>query len=303
VVLGTSAARRGRNRDWPWAIGMIAPVGLGLGVFYLWPLVRTVYFSFTEWGAFGGHTWAGLENYRTLLADPDLAGALRNTFVYTAIVLLAVPLSIVLAVLLNVRGLRGVGVYRTLYFLPVVTMPAAIAMLWRWIYNGDYGVLNYLLSLAGIDGPHWVANPDLLLYSMAVVGIWMVLGYNAVIFLAGLQGIPEHYYEAAELDGAGRVRQFFSITLPLLSPSIFFVTVLSVIGSLQMFDLLFMMTGGVNGQLARDQNRTIVYLFYRKAFEQNEQGYGAAIAVVLLVVILALTAVQFRLQKRWVHYE
>ena len=293
--------RGSRRRDWPWAYAMIAPTGLGLAAFYLWPLVRTVYFSFTEWGAFGGYTFSGLDNYRRLLDDPELLGALRNTFLYAGLVLLVVPLSILVAALLNTRGLRGVGLYRTLYFLPVVTMPAAVAMLWRWIYNGDYGVLNYLLSLVGIDGPYWVSDPDWLLWSMAVVGIWMLLGYNTVIFVAGLQSIPEHYYEAAAIDGAGRIRQFFSVTLPLLSPSIFFVTVITTITTLQMFDLLYLMTSKVS--LARTENQTIVYLFYKQAFIENERGYAAAIAVVLLLIVLALTALQFRMQKRWVHYE
>lgn len=294
--------RRGaRRRDWPWAYAMIAPTGIGLAVFYLWPLVRTVYFSFTEWGAFGGYHWTGLDNYRALLDDPELLGALGNTFLYAALVLLVVPLSIVVAALLNTRGLRGVAAYRTLYFIPVVTMPAAVAMLWRWIYNGDYGVLNYLLSLVGVAGPHWVSDPDWLLYSMAAVGIWTLLGYNTVIFVAGLQGIPEHYYEAAALDGAGRIRQFFTITLPLLSPSIFFVTVITTITTLQVFDLLYLMTPRVSQ--ARTENQTIVYLFYKQAFVENERGYAAAIAVVLLLIVLALTAAQFRMQKRWVHYE
>ncbi len=299
---GPGAPRRStRRRDWPWAYAMIAPTGLGLLVFYLWPLVRTVYFSFTEWGAFGGYRWTGLDNYRTLLQDPELFDALVNTFTYAGLVLLVVPASIGVAALLNTRGLRGVSVYRTLYFLPVVTMPAAVAMLWRWIYNGDYGVLNYLLSLVGIDGPHWVSDPDWLLWSMAVVGIWSLLGYNTVIFVAGLQGIPEHYYEAAAIDGAGRIRQFFSITLPLLSPSVFFVTVITTITTLQVFDLLYLITPRVSQ--ARVENQTIVYLFYKQAFVENERGYAAAIAVVLLLIVLGLTAAQFRLQKRWVHYE
>lgn len=298
---GSGGAGRRPRGDWPWAYLMIAPTGLGLAVFYLWPVVQTVYFSFTEWGAFGGHTWVGFANYTTLFQDPAVGQALRNTFVYSGLVLLGVPLSIVLAVLLNTPKLRGVSVYRTLYFLPVVTMPAAVAMLWRWIYNGDYGLLNYGLSLFGVDGPYWVSDGRVVLYAMAVVGVWTLIGYNAVIFLAGLQGIPQHYYEAAAIDGAGRVRQFFSITLPLLSPSIFFVTVLTVIGSLQMFDLIYMMMD--RGNPALTDNRTIVYLFYEAAFVDNRRGYAACIAVVLLAVILTLTVVQFRLQKKWVHYE
>jgi multiple sugar transport system permease protein len=293
--------RGGRWREWAWGYAMIAPTALGLGVFYLWPILQTVYFSFTEWGVFGGHEWTGLANYKALLEDDKLLSSLGHTLAYAVLILLGIPVAIVLAALLNTRGLRGVGVYRTLYFLPVITMPVAIAMVWRWIYNGDFGLLNYVLSLVGIKGPYWVADPDFILWSMAAVGIWSSVGYNAVIFLAGLQGIPQDLYEAASIDGAGRVRQFFKITIPLLSPSIFFVSVLTVIGSLQMFDLLYLMTDARS--FARRGGETIVFLFYERAFVDNDRGYAAAIAIVLMGIIVALTAVQFRLQKKWVHYE
>jgi multiple sugar transport system permease protein len=300
-----SAVRRKRGgqrwREWAWGYAMIGPTALGLGLFYLWPIVQTIYFSFTTWGVFGGHEWTGLVNYQALLHDAELLTALRNTFIYAALILLGIPLAIVLATLLNVPGLRGLGVYRTLYFLPVITMPAAVAMVWRWIYNGDFGLLNYVLSLVGIKGPYWVADPQYILWAIALVGVWSSIGYNAVIFMAGLQGIPVTLYEQAAIDGAGRVRQFFKITLPLLSPSIFFVSVLTVIGSLQVFDILYLMTDARS--FARKGGETIVVLFFDRAFVDNDRGYAAAIAVVLMVIIVALTAIQFRLQKRWVHYD
>jgi multiple sugar transport system permease protein len=280
---------------------MIAPTALGLLIFYIWPILRTFYFSFTDWGAFGASEWSGLENYQNLIEDDAVLGALRNTFLYAALVLLVVPLSIVVAALLNTKRLRGVGIYRTLYFLPVVTMPVAVAIVWTWIYNGDFGVLNFLLSLVGIDGTSWLTDSDTALFAIAVVGIWMSLGYNVVILLAGLQGIPQHYYEAAELDGAGPVRRFFSVTVPLLSPSIFFVTVLSLIEALQVFDLIFIMMDETNPALG--STRSVVYLFYQEAFVNSDRGYAAAIVMVLLVIILLMTLAQFRLQKKWVHYE
>jgi len=280
---------------------MIAPTGLGLLVFYLYPIVRTFYFSFTDWGAFGNYDWAGLENYSALLADEAVRGALRNTFLYSFLVLLGIPVSIVVATLLNAKGLRGVGVYRTLYFLPVVTMPVAVAIVWQWIYNGDFGILNVLLGGIGVAGTSWLTDPDTALFAVALVGIWMSLGYNVVILLAGLQGIPAHYYEAAELDGAGTVRRFLSVTLPLLSPSIFFVTVLTLIHALQVFDLVFVMISATNPALPRVQS--VVYLFYTEAFVDQDRGYAAAIVMALLVVILVMTLTQFRLQRRWVHYE
>ncbi|MFC6541318.1 carbohydrate ABC transporter permease [Nonomuraea salmonea] len=268
-------------------------------------MLQTAYFSFTEWGAFGGHTWTGLDNYTRLFADPQVGQAVLNTLTYTVLGLLGIPLAIVFAALLNRPGLRGVALYRTAFFLPVVTMPVAVAMLWRWLYNGDYGLVNQVLALVGIDGPNWIADPATALYALVVVGVWSSVGYNLIIFLAGMQGIPKELYEAASLDGAGPVRQFFTITLPMLSPTAFFISIVSVIGSLQLFDLVFVMTG--SGQAARanpaySRLQTVVQLFYERAFVTNDRGYAAAIVIALLVLIAALTILQFRLQRKWVHY-
>jgi ABC-type sugar transport systems, permease components len=279
---------------------MIAPMVLGLTVFYLWPLVQTLYFSFTEWGPFGGHTWSGLTNYRRLVGDSEVGRAFLNTIWFSFLSLIGVPLAVVFAALLNHKGLRGVSFYRALFFLPVVTLPAAVAIVWRYLLNGDFGILNYLLSFVGINGPSWVGDSRFALYSLVVVGVWSTLGYNIVILLSGLQTIPPELYEASALDGAGPVRQFFSITVPLLSPSIFFVTVLSVIGSLQMFDLVYVMVGRTSPALQSTQ--TVIFLFYEKAFVDNDRGYAAAIVFALLLLVLAMTLLQFRLQRRWVHY-
>jgi multiple sugar transport system permease protein len=297
--------RRDRVVEALWGYAFIAPTGVGLAIFYLWPVLQTAYFSFTKWGAFGGHTWTGLSNYTRLLEDPEVGRALVNTLTYTVLGLVSIPLAVVFAALLNRKGLRAVGVYRTLFFLPVVTMPVAVAMVWRWLYNGDYGLINYVLSLIGIDGPNWVADPDTAMYALVVVGIWSSLGYNLIIFLAGMQAIPKEYYEAAAIDGASSVGQFFRITIPLLSPTAFFVSIISVVGSLQLFDLVYVMAG--SGPAARanpafPRLQTVVQLFYDRAFVTNDGGYGAAIAMMLLVIIVALTVVQFRLQRRWVHY-
>ncbi|TQS45856.1 carbohydrate ABC transporter permease [Cryptosporangium phraense] len=309
-----AAPPRPRRRDrirWSealWGYALIAPTGLGLLVFYLWPVLQTAYLSFTETGPFGGPaTWTGLNNYRELFSDGEFGRATLNTILYTVLGLLGVPIAVVFAALLSRPGLRGVAVYRTIFFLPVVTTPVAIAMIWRWVYNGDFGILNYLLSLVGIEGPHWVADSRTALIALVIVGIWTGLGYNLVIFIAGVKGIPRQYYEAAEIDGAGPIQQFFRITVPLLSPTIFFVSVVSVIGSLQLFDLVYVIAGGSNtasrANPAFDSMETIVYLFYAQAFQQNDKGYGAAIAMMLLVLIVGLTAVQFRMQKRWVTYD
>jgi multiple sugar transport system permease protein len=306
--VGAAHAAKGRRRpraEALWGYAFIAPTGLGLAIFYLWPVLQTAYFSFTEWGAFGGHTWTGLDNYTRLLGDPEVGRAVLNTLTYTALGLLGIPLAIVFAALLNRQGLRGVGVYRTAFFLPVVTMPVAVAMLWRWLYNGDYGLVNQLLATVGVDGPNWIADPATALYALVVVGIWSSIGYNLIIFLAGMQAIPKELYEAAAMDGASRVTQFFRITLPMLSPTAFFISIVSVIGSLQLFDLVFVMTG--SGQSARANPayarlQTVVQLFYERAFVTNDRGYAAAIVIALLALIAVLTTVQFRLQRKWVHY-
>ncbi|GLV54026.1 sugar ABC transporter permease [Dictyobacter sp. S3.2.2.5] len=288
-------------RDALWAYAMIAPMMIGLLIFYIWPVFQTFFFSFTQWGAFGKYTLNGLTNYQSMLSDPELGGALRNTLIYTVLsVGGGIVVSLFFATLLN-QKIRGVGVYRTLYFLPVVTIPAAIAIIWQWLYNGDYGLINFLLSLVHIHGLSWLTNPATALYAIIMVAIWGAVGNNMVLFLAGLQGISSTYTEAAAIDGAGPINKFFHITLPLLSPTIFFVTVTSLINAFQVFDLIFLMLG--QNSPALPSGETVVYLYYEHAFIDNDKGYASAIAVFLFVIILVVTIVQLRLQKRWVHYD
>lgn len=289
-----------RRNDLFWAAVFITPTFLGLLVFYMWPVLRTLFISFTETGPFGGSEWVGLDNYVSLAQDSALWSTLWNTLKFTLVALLGIPIALVVAGLLSTPGLRGVKVYRVIYFLPVVTMPAAVGLIWRTLYNGEVGVVNAILGAVGLSGTNWLSNPATALYAVAVVGIWLGLGTQIVIFLAAIQGVPKDLYEAAQLDGAGRVRQFWSVTLPSISPSVFFISVLAVIGALQTFDLIFVMTGTSNP--AYPQTETIVAQFYQRGFVDNQQGYAAAIAFLLLVVIVAVTAAQFRLQKKWVHY-
>lgn len=302
--MSTAAGRRAksgrmRRSDMMWGYLMIAPLMLGLIIFYVWPVFQTFFYSFTDWGAFGQYKWSGTDNYEKLLTDANLLKAFRNTFIY---IIFTVPvgifISILIAVLLNQR-IRGLSVFRTLYFLPVVTMPVAVAMVWKWLYNADYGLLNYSLSKIGITGPQWLTDPNLALYSIIIVAIWSSIGHNMIILLSGLQGISSSYYEAASIDGAGAFYKFFRITLPLLTPTIFFVSVISLIGAFQVFDLIFMMVGNI----VIDSTQSVVYLFYKYAFMQNMKGYASAVIVVLFLIILAVTFVQMKLQKRWVHYE
>lgn len=299
----TGAAGPGRplRRDgaWPWLF--VAPLLLGVAVFYLWPIVQTAWFSLTTWGVFGGATFSGTENFQRLLTDPALYRSLGNTVLYTGIVLLGVPIAVVLASLLNLPGLRFAAVYRVLYFLPYVAMPTAVAMVWRLIFNGDFGFLNYLLGLVGIDGPYWISTPGAAIVAVAMVGLWSSLGFSMIVLGAGLKAIPPELYEAAQLDGASRVRQFRSITVPLLTPSVAFLLVITAISSFQLFDLLYAILGSSNPTLPRSMS--LVYFFYREGFVNNDKGYAAAIAIVILVVIGLVTLLQFRMQRRWVHLD
>ena len=289
------AAARRRDAAWPWLF--VLPLMAGIALFYLWPIAQTFFYSFTEWGVFGGATWTGAANWARLLTDPDLPRALGNTLIYTAIVLLGIPIAVGLASLLNLPGLRLAALYRVLFFLPYIAMPTAISMVWRIIFNGDYGILNFLLRGVGIDGPYWVSTPGWAIVAVGIVGLWSSVGFSLIVLGAGLKTISPELYEAAELDGASRWGQFRSITVPLLAPSIFFVTIVTVISSFQLFDLLYAIMGSGNPALAKSM--TLVYWFYESGFVANEKGYAAAIAILIFVIIGLITLLQFRIQRRW----
>ncbi len=291
----------GRDGLWPWLF--VAPLVGGVAVFYLWPIIQTAWYSLTEFGVFGGTTFTGLDNYKSLFHNPDLYKSIGNTLIYTAITLLNVPIAVVVASLLNTPGLRGVSVYRVLYFLPYVAMPTAVAMVWRIIFNGDFGVLNYVLGWFGIDGPYWISSPGFAIVAVSVVGLWSSIGFSVIVLGAGLKQIPPDLYEAAELDGASRLRQFWSITVPLLTPSIAFLSIVSVIAGFQLFDLLYAILGTTNTNPTVFDSMSIVYLFYQAGFVTNEKGLAAAIAMVVLVLVAVATVVQFRLQRKWVHLD
>lgn len=299
-MIRTKGPRRSTasSHGW-WPMVFLLPNLAGLAVFYLWPIVQNFYYSFTTWRVFGAHSFSGLANYRRLLHDGDVLGGFAHTFVYTALTVpVSIAVSLALAVLVNKEG-RIFRAYRVVLLLPMVTMPAAIGMIWRWIYNGDYGILNALLHDVGLGRVTWLSGRTALL-SLIAVGIWSVIGYNLVILLAGLQTIDRTVYEAAALDGAGPVRTFFSMTLPMLTPTLFFLVVTSLINALQVFDLMFLMIGEQSP--AARTTGSAVYQFYEQSFVQGDKGYGATIAVVLFAVILLITVVQVRLQKRWVFY-
>jgi multiple sugar transport system permease protein len=288
-------------QDYSWAYLMVAPTVIGLCILNLWPIVQTAYISLTRSNGFGAATFVGLNNYQSMFTDPQVLQATINTLIYTAISApLGIFISLIVAVLMNTK-IRGKSLYRTIFFLPVVATPAAVAMVWRWLLDYKYGIVNYVLSRVGISGPNWIGDSNYVMTTIVIVGIWSMLGYNMIILLAGLQEIPETYYEAADIDGAGPIRKFFSITVPLLSPTMFFVTVTTMIGSLQVFDYIYMMVD--KGNPALPNAISLVYLFYRYSFVDYNQGYGSAIVMLLLVIILIITLIQLKLQKKWVHYE
>ncbi|OOM73596.1 sn-glycerol-3-phosphate transport system permease protein UgpA [Clostridium puniceum] len=286
--------------EWKWGYIMIFPTFIGLMVLNIIPAIQTFILSFEKAGAFGKSTWVGLNNYKRLFQDAAVLQSVLNTLKYAVIVVPAtVILSLIVAVLLN-KKIKGISAYRTIYFLPMVAAPAAIAMVWRWLFNSEYGLINYLLSIIGISGPKWLTDPNMGLISIAIVGIWSSIGYNMILLLAGLQEIPKDYYEAASIDGASPLRQFFTITIPLVSPTMFFVVVTSVISAFQVFDVIFMMIDPTNPALGKTQS--LVYLFYKYSFTLNDKGYGSAIVMLLLAIIMIITVIQVKCQKKWVNY-
>lgn len=280
---------------------MIAPTMIGLFVLNIIPIFQTLYLSFFKSGAFGkGNIFVGLENYTRLIHDPQVWYAVRNTLTYTCIV---VPITTIIALLLATAlngKMKGKGIYRTIYFIPMVAAPAAVTMVWKWLYNNQYGLLNHFLNSLGLDSVNWIDDPNVAMISIAIIGIWSNIGYSMVLLLAGLQEIPRDYYEASNIDGAGPVKQFFTITVPLVSPTLFFVLVTSIITSMQVFDVIYMMLDVTSPSY--DSTVSLVYLFYNNSFKYSNKGYGSAIVMLLLVIIMIITIIQQKLQKKWVNY-
>lgn len=289
-------SRRERS-DFLWGWAFILPTMIGLIVLNIIPIFQTIYQSFFKTGDFGrGNEFVGFDNYIRMFKDADVWQAVINTFKYAIVeVPFSIVIALVLAVLLNGK-LKGKTIYRTIFFLPMVVAPAAVAMVWRWLYNSDFGLIN---NLFGLD-IKWVSSPKIAIFSIAIIGVWSIIGYNMVLFIGGLQEIPKDYYEAAVIDGASGIYQFFKITIPLLSPTTFFVLVTRVIASLQVFDLIFMVMD--RNSLALPKTQSLVYLFYKYSFMQSNMGYGSAIVVLLLVIIMILTIFQMIGQKKWVFY-
>ena len=294
-----TASLTSKTSDGLWGYIFIFPQMVGLICFSLIPLVSAFVISMMNWDGMGTKQFVGLQNFISQLKDEEFHIALVNTIYYTV---LSVPTGIILAMLVAVglNKVRGKIIYRLIYFMPNITMSVAVAVVFMWLFNADFGLINlYLQEWFGITGPSWLTDTRFVMPSIALLSVWMGLGGNMVLFLAGLQGISRSYYEAAEIDGASKWQQLRHITIPLLSPTTFFVTIMSVIGSFQVFDQSFVMTSGGPAKASY----TIVYHIYETAFADFTFGKSTAAAVILFVMILTLTLFQMKMSKRWVHYE
>ncbi|HVX45268.1 MAG TPA: sugar ABC transporter permease [Mycobacteriales bacterium] len=277
----------------------IAPVILGVMAFQLVPILVSIYASLTSWNGIQSPKFIGLDNFREMFTtDPLFTQTLGNTVLYTV---LTIPLTMVIAFILALlcnRKVRGIGFFRAAYFAPFITNIVAVGYIWYWIYKPDGGLLNSLLSPLGIHGPAWLSDSHWALLSVVVVSVWQGAGYPMVIFLAGLQGIPKDLYEAADIDGATGRSRVFRITIPLLTPSIFFVMITQFITSFQVFGVIYIMTQGGPGHATS----VYIYYLYEVAFAFGRFGYAAALAWVLFAVLAVVTFIQWRLQRRWVFY-
>lgn len=289
------------NRAPLWGLGFVAPTVIGLCILNIYPFFYTIWLSLQKSQGLGKAKYIGLKNYQNLLSDSMIWQTTGNTLMF---VLLTVPvgvfLALILATLLN-NKIKGRDLYRGIYFLPMVVAPAAVAMVWKWIFNSDVGILNQILKIFGIQGPTWIADPNTALLSCAIINIWSAVGYDLVLLLAGLQSISNTYYEAAEIDGANSFQRFFHITVPLISPTLFFVVLMRTMTSLKQFDTVYLLVPANNP--AYKQSATLMTLFYREAFEKFNKGYASAIVIFSFVLISIFTVIQFVAEKKLVHYE
>ena len=288
----------GSEERWAWLF--LAPTLLGLAILSAGPIVAALGISLTSWDLLTAPKFVGLDNFGRLLGDDRFVTALRNTTFYT---LVSVPLGLVLALGLALaldRPMRGIAWIRTAYFLPVVTSTIAIALVWMWIYSPDDGLLNQFLRIFGLPAQRWISDPFWAMPAIVAMSVWQGLGINVIIFLAGLQAIPGELLDAADVDGAGRWQRFRHIVLPLLTPSIFFTGILSLIGSFQVFDQVYVLA---RPGKPTDATVTVVYFIYENGFKNFKMGYASAASWVLFLIVAVLTAIYFRSQRRWVHYQ
>ncbi len=288
---GTSRLHRTEKR---WALLFVAAPVLGYLLFVLYPTLFALYASLTRWNGLGPMQFIGLDNYVALLSDERFHQALFNTFFYMIGIPIGLAISLALAIAMN-RKIIGLTAFRTIYYIPVISSIAAVAILWQWAYNGDFGLVNQFLAFFGIDGPNWLADTTWAKPAIILMAVWKGLGYSMLLYLAAIQSVPRSLYEATALDGAGAWRQFRAITLPMVRPVTFFLVVTQVIAGAMIFTEINIMTptGGPEYSTA-----SAVFYIWKQAFQYRQMGYATAAAIVLGILILVITLIQFRLNKR-----
>jgi multiple sugar transport system permease protein len=277
-----------------WGYLFLLPVIIGFLVFTIFPVVMSLYYSFTNYDGVTPAKFVGLQNYIDLFTNGDFGSALWHTVYFTiGTVPLGVILAVVVAVLLN-QKIRGLNLYKSAFFIPVIVSFTSIAMVWQWLYNEDFGLINSALAALGLPQPPWLTSSAWAMPSVIIMSIWKSLGFNSVILLAGVQGVSSAVYEAADIDGANVVQKFFRITLPMLKPTIMFVTIISMINSFQAFDQIYIMTKGGPGTATQ----VVSYLIYMNAFQYFKQGYASAMAYILFIIIFVASIIQLKISER-----
>ena len=276
-----------------WGYILIAPTIIGLLVLNFYPFIDTLKLSFAKTLPFGLYKMQGIDNYVKMFQSPEFWKATWNTIYFC---ILTVPLGIfialIVAIMLNAK-IKGRTAFRAIFFLPMIVAPAAVAMVWKWMFNTEYGIINTIIG----HNVNWVTDPKIIMITCAIVAIWSAVGYDAVLLLSGLQNISKSYYEAASLDGATKIQQFFYITLPMVSPTLFVV----LMASLKVYDLIYMIVEESNPVI--NDAQSLMYLFYRESFVAGNKGLGSAIVIWTVLLIGIVTIVQFIGQKKWVNYE
>lgn len=301
-----------RKRGLRDAIPFLIPSFVGFVVFTILPMVALLFVSMTDWDGLSELTlfshpaefmqefFVGLENYKEILTSPELYQVLWNTMKYVVLYMpLMIVLSLGVALVLNSK-VKGTGVFRVLYYIPVLTSWVAGSLIWKWVLSPEYGVINNILGVFGIQGPSWLQSPQWAMAGIVIASVWKDMGYFGLMLLSGLQGINKQYYEAAHIDGASKVKQFFKITLPLLTPTLFFVLIISLINSFQLFPQVMIMTpdGGPAGS-----TMVMVERIYKYGFRYYEMGYASAFSWILFAILFILTGIQMKLQNKWVNYD
>ncbi|MAT43295.1 MAG: sugar ABC transporter permease [Anaerolineaceae bacterium] len=286
-------------KDAIWGYLFILPSMLLVLTFVFIPVISSFGISLTQWNIFGSPEFLGFANYQKIFSNQLALFTYKNTFIFSFI---SIPITIFLSLLLSIalnQKIKGISFYRTSYYLPVISASVAVSLVFLWIFDTNYGLLNRTLSIFGIDPIGWLTNPKVALYSVILVSIWRGLGFNMIIFLAAIQDIPRYLYDAANIDGADKKQTFFNITLPLVSPAIFFTFITGIIGSFQSFDLIYSMTQGGPARATY----LIGFLIWKEAFDYLHMGYGAALSFILFLIILVFTLIQWFFRKKWVYGE